>query len=77
MLELTVDDEVVVGRLLKRAQVEGRSDDTEEVIRERMAIYHRETKPLSDTYRERGLLVEVDGLGEVDEVTHRILTTLT
>ena len=77
MLELTVDDEVVVGRLLKRAQVEGRSDDTEEVIRERMAIYHRETKPLSDTYRERGLLVAVDGLGEVDEVTQRILTTLT
>ena len=54
VLELTVDDEVVVGRLLKRAQVEGRGDDTEEVIRERMAIYHRETKPLSDTYRERG-----------------------
>ena len=77
MLELTVDDEVVVGRLLKRAQVEGRSDDTEEVIRERMAIYHRETRPLSDTYRERGLLVAVDGLGEVDEVTQRILTTLT
>jgi adenylate kinase len=77
VLELTVDDEVVVGRLLKRAQVEGRSDDTEEVIRERMAIYHRETKPLSDTYRERGLLVAVDGLGEVDEVTQRILTTLT
>ena len=53
VLELTVDDEVVVSRLLKRAQVEGRSDDTEEVVRERMAIYHRETKPLSDTYRAR------------------------
>ena len=77
VLELTVDDEVVVGRLLKRAQLEGRSDDTEEVIRERMAIYHRETKPLSDTYRGRGLLVEVDGLGEVDDVTQRILTALT
>ena len=41
-----------------------------------MAIYHRETKPLSDTYRERGLLVEVDGLGAVDEVTERILAAL-
>jgi adenylate kinase len=41
-----------------------------------MAIYHRETRPLSDTYRERGLLVEVDGLGEVDEVTTRVLTAL-
>ena len=77
VLELTVDDEVVVSRLLKRAQVEGRSDDTEEVIRERMAIDHRETKPLSDTYRERGLLVDVDGLGEVDDVTQRILAALT
>ncbi len=76
VLELTVDDDAVVGRLLKRAEVEGRSDDTEEVIRERMAIYHRETRPLSDTYRERGLLVEVDGLGEVDEVTTRVLTAL-
>lgn len=76
VLELTVDEEAVVARLLKRAEVEGRSDDSEEVIRERMAIYHRETKPLSDTYRERGLLVEVDGLGAVDEVTSRILAAL-
>ena len=77
VLELTVDDDAVVARLLKRAESEGRADDTEDVIRERMAIYHRETKPLSDTYRERGLLVEVDGLGEVGEVTTRILTALT
>jgi adenylate kinase len=77
VLELTVDDEAVVARLLKRAESEGREDDTEHVIRERMAIYHRETKPLSDTYRERGLLVEVDGLGAVDEVTERILAALT
>ena len=76
VLELTVDEDAVVARLLKRAETEGRADDTEEVIRERMAIYHRETKPLSDTYRERGLLVEVDGLGEVDEVTERILAAL-
>ena len=76
VLELTVDDEVVVGRLLKRAETEGRADDTEEVIRERMAIYHRETRPLSQTYRERGLLVEVDGDGEVDEVTERVTSAL-
>jgi adenylate kinase len=77
VLELTVDDDAVVARLLKRAESEGRADDTEEVIRERMAIYHRETKPLSDTYRAHGLLVEVDGLGQVDEVTGRILSALT
>ncbi|MBM6405718.1 adenylate kinase [Phycicoccus sp. CSK15P-2] len=76
VLELTVDDDVVVGRLLKRAEVEGRDDDTEDVIRERMAIYHRETKPLADTYRERGLLVDVDGDGAVDEVFERIKAAL-
>ncbi|EKA62421.1 adenylate kinase [Janibacter hoylei PVAS-1] len=76
VLELVVDDEVVVQRLLKRAELEGRADDTEEVIRERMAIYHRETKPLSDAYAERGLLVTVDGEGEVDEVAERIVATL-
>ena len=76
VLELVVDDEAVVERLLKRAEVEGRVDDTEEVIRERMAIYHRETKPLSDAYSERGLLVKVDGVGEVDEVAQRIVDAL-
>lgn len=75
-LELVVDDEVVVARLLKRAEVEGRVDDTEDVIRERMAIYHRETKPLSDAYRERGLLVTVEGEGEVDAVAERIVAAL-
>jgi adenylate kinase len=72
VLELTVDDEVVVGRLLKRAEVEGRDDDTEDVIRERQAIYRRETAPLTDVYSERGLLVQVDGMGTVDEVFERV-----
>jgi adenylate kinase len=76
VLELVVDDEVVVQRLLKRAELEGRADDTEEVIRERMAIYHRETEPLSTAYGERGLLVKVDGEGQVDEVAERIVTAL-
>ncbi len=76
VLELVVADDAVVARLLKRAAIEGRADDTEDVIRERMAIYHRETRPLSDAYRERGLLVEVDGTGEVDEVTERLLAAL-
>lgn len=76
VLELVVDDEVVVGRLLKRAEVEGRVDDTEDVIRERMAIYHRETKPLSDAYEARGLLVRVDGEGDVDVVAERIVAAL-
>jgi adenylate kinase len=72
VLELTVDEEAVVRRLIKRAEIEGRSDDTEQVIRERQAIYRKETAPLAALYGQRGLLVQVDGMGEVDEVTARI-----
>ncbi|MBK9475153.1 MAG: adenylate kinase [Tetrasphaera sp.] len=76
VIELVVDDEVVVARLLKRAETEGRADDTEEVIRDRMAIYHRETSPLAAIYADHGVLREVDGLGEVDEVFDRIIAAL-
>ncbi|MGB7450112.1 MAG: adenylate kinase [Ornithinimicrobium sp.] len=76
VLELTVDTDEVVERLLRRAQDQGREDDTEEVIRERMNIYVEETAPLSKMYRHRGLLVEVDGMGEVDEVTQRVRKAL-
>ncbi len=76
VLELTVEEEAVVDRLLRRASVEGRADDTEDVIRERQAIYRRETAPLAAVYAERGLLVQVDGMGEVDEVTARVLASL-
>ena len=72
VLELTVDQEAVVQRLIKRAEIEGRSDDTEQVIRERQAIYRKETAPHAELYGQRGLLVQVDGMGEVDEVTARI-----
>lgn len=76
VLELTVDEDAVVERLLKRAEIEGRADDTEEVIRERQAIYRRETAPLAEHYADAGLLVQVDGMGEVDEVTDRIIRAL-
>ena len=72
VLELTVDEDAVVDRLLNRAQLEGRDDDTEEVIRERQAIYRRETAPLTERYAQRGLLVQVDGMGSVDEVFERV-----
>jgi adenylate kinase len=73
---LTVDQEEVVGRLLERAETEGRADDTAEVIRRRQEIYAEETAPLIEVYRDRGLIVEVDGLGRVDEVTQRIFDAL-
>ena len=73
VLELIVDEEAVVSRLLKRAEIEGRADDTEEVIRERMAIYHKETAPLIAIYKDHGVLIKVDGMGTVDEVTERVI----
>ena len=73
---LTVDSEEVVQRLLQRAQTEGRADDTEDVIRRRQAIYLEETEPLIAVYKERGLVHEIDGMGEVDEVTKRIFEAL-
>ena len=76
VLELTVDEDAVVARLLKRAEIEGRDDDSEEVIRERQAIYRRETAPLTKVYSERGLLVQVDGMGTVDEVFARVTQAL-
>ena len=73
---LTVNPEELVARLLQRAQTEGRADDTEDVIRRRQDVYAEQTEPLIDLYRARGILVEVDGMGEVDEVTTRIFAAL-
>lgn len=73
---LTVDPEELVQRLLQRAQTDGRADDTEAVIRRRQEVYSEQTAPLIEVYRERGILVEVDGMGEVDEVTTRIFDAL-
>ncbi|MCC2312660.1 adenylate kinase [Cellulomonas xiejunii] len=75
-VELTVDPQVVVDRLTKRAQIEGRADDTEDVVRHRLDVYAEQTAPISRVYAARGLLVQVDGLGEVDEVTARLVAVL-
>jgi adenylate kinase len=75
-IELAVDSEVVVSRLLERAATQGRSDDTEDVIRNRQKIYADETAPLVEIYGARGLLVRVDGLGSVDDVADRIVLAL-
>jgi len=76
VLEITADHGVVTERLLKRAQIEGRADDTEDVIRARLRVYEESTASLAAFYAERGLLTSVDGIGDVDEVTARILTAL-
>ena len=76
VLELTVDTDEVVERLLKRAEIDGRVDDTEDVIRHRQDVYNRETVPLAALYRERGLLHQVDGMGEIDLVAERVQLVL-
>lgn len=76
VLEITADNEVVVERLLKRASEQNRADDTEPVIRRRLEVYAEQTAPLAALYETEGLLVRVDGIGEVDEVTERIMTAL-
>jgi adenylate kinase len=73
---LEVDDEELVGRMLQRAEQEGRSDDNEATIRTRMAVYHEQTRPLIDYYRGQGKLRRVDGRGSIDEVTARIREVL-
>jgi len=76
VIQLVVDPNEVVSRLLKRAHEEGRSDDTEETIRHRQSLYSRETTPLIAVYKQRGLVIEVDALGAVDEVSARIADAL-
>lgn len=75
-IELTVDPDAVTERLLKRAEIEGRSDDTEPVIRKRLEVYAKQTAPVAAYYDGRGLLVQVDGMSEIDAVTEAILAAV-
>jgi adenylate kinase len=68
VLALEVDEEEIVTRLLKRAQLEGRKDDTEEVIRNRMKVYHSQTHPLMDYYHKQGKFHSVKGIGSIDDI---------
>ena len=76
VLLLVADNDELVERLLNRAAEQGRTDDNEEVIRHRLKVYEEETAPLIAIYRERGIVKEVNGLGEIAEVTKRILDAL-
>ena len=71
-LALTVDVEELVRRLVERGKIEGRSDDNEESIRERMRVYRKQTAPLLDHYRAQDVVVEVEGVGSVEEIAGRI-----
>jgi adenylate kinase len=72
VVQLVADRDEIVERLRRRALEQGRSDDTEEAIRHRQDVYLRETAPLLESYRSRGLVLEVDGLGSIEQVAERI-----
>lgn len=76
VVELVTDTDAVVARLRKRAEEQHRADDTEDVIRHRQEVYRTETAPIIDVYAERGVLVQVDGMGTVDGVAAGILAAL-
>lgn len=76
VLEIAVELDEVVERLLKRAKIEGRADDTEPVIRRRLEVYKDQTEPMVTYYADQDKLVQVDGVGTVDEVWERIRKVL-
>ena len=76
VVEIGADDESAIARLLGRASEQGRKDDTEGVIRHRIELYHAQTEPLITLYRERGKLIEVDGMGTIDDVAVRVREAL-
>lgn len=76
VVQLVADPDVVVARLSKRALEQGRTDDDEAVVRHRLTVYAEQTAPLIDLYAGRGLVVAIDGIGEISEVTDRIMDAL-
>lgn len=77
MLALTVDDEELKKRLLKRAETSGRSDDADpEIIENRISVYKKETAPVADYYRKQHKLAEVDGVGSIDEISERLFAAV-
>ena len=75
-ISLTADEDELVNRLVKRGLKSGRSDDADDVIRKRQKIYWAQTAPLLDFYQERDLLKNVNGIGEINEITDRILNII-
>lgn len=76
VIVLTVSDEELIQRLIRRAKTEGRGDDTEEVLRHRQDVFHEQTEPLISVYEDRGVLMRIDGVGTVDEVSARAFAEL-
>jgi adenylate kinase len=76
VISLDVPEDELVRRLVERGRRSGRSDDNQETIRRRLAVYRESTAPLLDFYRARDILIEVDGTGSIDEVADRLRSAL-
>jgi adenylate kinase len=76
VISIEVPDELVITRLLRRAEIEGRPDDNRETIENRLKVYYEQTAPLKEFYEKRGLLKSVDGTGTVDNVFVRVKAVL-
>ena len=76
VLEIQVDEDEVVARMLKRAEEQHRADDAEPVMRHRLEVYREQTEPVASFYADLDLLETVDGSGSIDEVSERIFTVL-
>lgn len=75
-VQIDIDTEMVIARIARRAQEEGRSDDSEETVRKRMQVYEELTAPVVDHYAEHGLLTRILGVGTIEEVNQRIMAVL-
>ena len=76
VVQLTADREELLARIRRRAEIEGREDDTEEAIARRLDIYDEQTAPLTSAYAARDLLVQVDGIGDIEAVGARLVAAL-
>ncbi|MFY9325420.1 MAG: adenylate kinase [Candidatus Nanopelagicales bacterium] len=76
VIELVADINTLIARLLSRAKEQNRADDTEEVITKRLEVYLAETAPIIETYKKKNLVIQINGLGEIEEVSHRIITAI-
>ena len=72
MINLEVDEEELIERLLKRAEIMGRADDTIDVIKKRLEVYHKKTEPVIDFYKEKGIFRGIDGSGSIEDIFARI-----
>ncbi|MEX0998486.1 MAG: adenylate kinase [Thermodesulfobacteriota bacterium] len=76
VVSIEVKDQEIIGRILERAKIEGREDDTEDVVKNRLSVYRNQTEPLKAYYQSLNVLAEVDGMGTIDEVFERIEAVL-